>query len=53
MENSQQIWTIIIIVAAAGYALWRLFQAFRGKGDPCQCCDLKKNCQKFCQSKEK
>ena len=43
--------TIIAILAAATYAVWRVYGVLRGKIDPCDGCELKKNCKKFCQSK--
>ena len=43
--------TAIILLAALIYAFWRVYDAFRGNGDPCKGCELKKNCKKFGQSK--
>jgi hypothetical protein len=49
-----QIIVVISVVACAlSYAAWRIFRALKSDGDPCSCCELKKNCQKFGQSKEK
>ena len=47
----QFILTAIIIFGALGYASWRIYDALRADGDPCKCCELKKNCKKFGQSK--
>ena len=49
----QVVITSLIVIAAVGYATWRVYQALRPDGDPCQHCELKKNCKKFCQYKEK
>ena len=43
--------TTIVILAALGYAAWRVYQALNTNGDPCYGCGLKKNCQKFGSSK--
>jgi hypothetical protein len=49
-----QIWiTAIIVFVAVGYALWRIGKAVRDRKSPCDDCPMKKNCQKFGQSKEK
>ena len=45
--------TIIILLAAMGYAFWRIYDALRADGAPCKDCELKKNCKKFGQSKKK
>jgi len=47
----QSIITIVIILIALGYAGWRIYRIVKGHGDPCEGCQLKKNCKKFCQSK--
>ena len=44
--------TTVIIIGAIGYASWRFYDAVRDGGDPCKGCELKKNCQKFCQNKK-
>jgi hypothetical protein len=49
----QTILTAIVLLLALSFAVWRIFRAFRGDSDPCSCCELKKNCKKFGQSKEK
>ncbi len=49
----QIIMTVIILFAAAGYAAWRVYQALRKDGDPCSGCELKKNCKKFGNIREK
>jgi uncharacterized protein (UPF0179 family) len=49
-----QITIVILVVASAlTYASWRIYKALKGDADPCSDCKLKKNCQKFGQSKEK
>jgi len=47
----QYLITAIILFCALGYALWRIYKAFRDKESPCKDCELKKNCKKFGQSK--
>ena len=49
----QIIITAIILFLALLYAVWRIFRALESDSDPCYDCKLKKNCQKFGQSKEK
>ncbi len=43
----------IIVTAAIAFAAWRMYDTLRHRDDPCRHCELKKNCKKFCQSKEK
>ena len=38
--------TVVVIVGAVGYALWRIYDNIRDGGDPCRDCEMKKNCQK-------
>jgi hypothetical protein len=45
--------TFCAIFLAIGYAVWRIYRVVRGDADPCSDCELKKNCKKFGQSKEK
>jgi len=49
----QTIATFIVLAGAILYVVWRLSRLFCGKEDPCEGCDLKKNCRKFGQYKEK
>ena len=49
----QIIVTVIVLFCALSYAAWRIFRALKGDADPCSGCELKKNCQKFGQSKKK
>jgi hypothetical protein len=49
----QVVITGMILLGAAGYAGWRVFQTFRSQGDACCGCEMKKNCQKFGCSAEK
>jgi hypothetical protein len=49
----QFVLTAIILIGAIGYALWRVYDALNGNGDPCKTCEIKKNCKKFGQSKKK
>jgi len=51
---SLQFMVVILATAAAvTYAVWRVYEALKPDNDPCKHCELKKNCKKFCQSKEK
>ena len=50
---AQTIITVIVLLAALSYAVWHLYKLLKGREDPCNCCEMKKNCKKFCQSKEK
>lgn len=43
----------IILIATVAYASMRIISVLKGNTDPCKGCELKKNCQKFGQSKEK
>ena len=45
--------TVIVLLGALSYAAWRIYMTLKSDGDPCSGCKLKKNCQKFGQSKEK
>ena len=45
--------TVLVLFGALSYASWRLYKALRSDADPCSGCELKKNCQKFGQSKKK
>ena len=45
--------TSIIVLAALSYATWRVYRLLKGDSDPCQGCELKKNCKKFGRYKEK
>ena len=47
----QTVLTIFVVLLAVTYVIWRVFGLLRGKIDPCDCCEQKKNCKKFCQSK--
>ena len=47
----QVIIVVLILLIAVCYALWRTVGTLKGKNDPCDGCDMKKNCQKFCQFK--
>jgi len=47
----QIVLSIIVVMGAVGYASWRVYRVFRKDGDPCEDCQLKKNCQKFGGSK--
>jgi len=49
----QIIITAIVIFCALAYAAWRIYRALRSDADPCSGCELKKNCEKFGQSKKK
>ena len=53
MTDVQFYFVIVIILMAIGYAGWRIFEVLKPGGDPCQNCEMKKNCKKFGQSKEK
>ena len=49
-----QLTVVILVVACAlAYAAWHIYRVLRGDANPCCNCKLKKNCQKFGQSKEK
>ena len=47
----QVIIVVIILLSAVGYAFWRIVNTLKGKNDPCNGCEMKKKCQKFCQFK--
>ena len=47
----QVIIVVLILLIAVCYALWRIVGTLKGKNDPCDGCEMKKNCQKFCQFK--
>ena len=40
-----------VILYAVSYAVWRIIKAYKRDGDTCDCCETKKNCQKFGGSK--
>ena len=50
--NTQLVIVLLILAAAIGYAARRIYDTFRHANDPCNGCEMKKNCQKFCQYKE-
>jgi hypothetical protein len=43
--------TALVLVAALGFAGRYVWRTFRGQNDPCNGCELKKNCKKFGRSK--
>ena len=45
--------TVIVLLGALSYAAWRIYGVLKDNANPCSGCELKKNCQKFGQSKEK
>jgi hypothetical protein len=47
----QVIIVVLILLIAVCYALWRTVGTLKGKNNPCDGCEMKKNCQKFCQFK--
>ena len=49
----QYVLVSVIVIVALTYATKRVSDALKGKNDPCEGCQMKKNCQKFCQYKEK
>ena len=49
----QQTLVILILLGCLCYAAWRVWQVLKQKNDPCCGCELKKNCKKFCDLKEK
>ena len=53
MINYQFVAVVLILLVAVIYASWRIYRALRSDSDPCSGCELKKNCQKFGQSKKK
>jgi len=42
-----------VVLMAMAWASWRVYRLLNGQNDPCEGCELKKNCQKFGGSKEK
>ncbi len=44
---------LLVLALSVAYAFWRVFKTLRGGNDPCETCELKKNCKKFGKSKEK
>jgi hypothetical protein len=57
MSNLQANYDLFLVIAivtgAVCYAVWHIYEVLKPDGDPCRNCELKKNCKKFCQSKEK
>jgi hypothetical protein len=48
-----QEWTVgAILVVAAVYATWRIFQTLRHADDPCKGCALADQCHKNCKEKD-
>ena len=45
------VWAVLLI--AVGYTGWSIWRVLSGRNDPCRGCELKKNCKKFCDYKEK
>jgi uncharacterized protein (UPF0179 family) len=48
----QSIITIAIILMALAYTGWRIYRVAKGSADPCEDCQLKKNCKKFGEYKK-
>ena len=48
----QTILVTIVLIVAVGYASLRIFRIVKGTADPCDGCELKKNCKKFGQSRK-
>ena len=48
----QTLLVILVLVVAVGYASLRIFRMIKGTTDPCDGCELKKNCKKFGQSRK-
>jgi len=44
---------LLVLLVCIVYVAWRLWQVVKNKKDPCCDCELKKNCKKFCDLKEK
>ncbi|MCR5064303.1 MAG: FeoB-associated Cys-rich membrane protein [Bacteroidales bacterium] len=49
----QNLLTCIIVILALCYAFYRIWRILKKGETPCEGCELKKNCRKFCHSKEK
>ena len=47
----QTVLTALVLLVVFGLAARDVYTLLRGDGDPCNGCSLKKNCQKFGQSK--
>ena len=48
----QTILVILVLFIAVGYVSQRIFRIVKGTADPCEGCELKKNCKKFGQSRK-
>lgn len=48
----QTILVILVLSLAVCYASLRIFRVVKGTADPCEGCELKKNCKKFGQSRK-
>ena len=48
----QTILVILFFFLAVGYVFLRIFRIVKGTADPCEGCELKKNCKKFGQSRK-
>ena len=48
----QTILVILVLFLAVGYVFLRIFRIVKGTADPCEGCELKKNCKKFGQSRK-
>jgi hypothetical protein len=44
---------VFIVLLCLFFVFWRIFQLLNRKKDICCDCELKKNCKKFCDLKEK
>ena len=51
--STELVIVIVVLIGAVSYTAWRFYQVLKAKESPCEHCELKKNCKKFGQSKEK
>ena len=47
MRDMQFFVTGLVVLLAASYAIWRIYQVVKCRKTGCEGCELKKNCQKF------
>jgi hypothetical protein len=49
--NAENILVAAVLAAVLWYAGRQLLEVLRGRRSPCDSCELKKNCKKFCEFK--
>jgi len=51
--SGEMIIVLAVLLIAVGYTGWSIWRVASGRKSPCDGCELKKNCKKFCDYKEK